>query len=156
MFWSPLLQAALPDFRDTYAGTHDAYATAVAVFPLLFLAFWVEMPTFVLFGSLRFPKQSEDMRLSSMATIPSFAATPGLHGERCRFNRASVTRDPTVCKKGPAIPKASDHFLVLGLILRATIPNATFPGDFSLRPSWRRWGTWRPVGSSFDCATVAA
>ena len=107
-------------------------------------------------GVRDFPNKSEDMRLSSMATIPSFAATPGLHGERCRFNRASVTRDPTVCKKGPAIPEASDHFLVLVLILRASIPKATILATPSLRPSWLLVGTWRLVGSCFDCAAVAA
>ena len=68
------------------------------------------------------------LRLSSNATIPSLATTQGLHGERFHFNRASVTRDHTVCKKGPAIPEASDHFLVLVLILRATT---------RMRQSWR-------------------
>ena len=75
-----------------------------------------------------FPNKNEDTATVFVCDHPDLATTHGLHGERCHFNRASVTRDTTVCKMGPAILEASDHFLVLVLILRATIPR---------RKSWR-------------------
>ena len=75
-----------------------------------------------------FPNVNEDIATVFVGDNPVLATTHGLHGERFHFNRASVTRDHTVCKKGPAILEASDHFLVLVLILRATT---------RMRQSWR-------------------
>ena len=111
--------ASLPIFRDTNVGTYDADAIPLAAF----LGIPGRNASAVDCLVLRyFPNDSEDFATVFQNDLPILATSQGLHGERCRFNHASVTRDPTVCKKGPAILEASDHFLVLVLILRATIP----------------------------------
>ena len=135
---------SLPIIRDTIAGTTDVAAVGLLL-DLAFRGELAELLTVWYFAiSQTIPKT---LRQSSINDHPILATTQGLHGERCRFNHASVTRDHTVCKKGPAIPEASCHFLVLVLILRATIPMATILATPSLRPSWRRRGTWRLGGS---------